>query len=67
MTPIEHQQFINELQTVIDDTQRTLSRFEAAGMDDEMPDDYKTLLAILDDAVTRQREHTQAMLASRRG
>lgn len=67
MTPDDHQRIINELQAVIDDTQRTLNRFEATHMDDEMPDDYQTLLAILDDAVTRQREHTQAMLASRRG
>lgn len=62
MTPDDHQRVINELQTVIDDTQRTLSRFEAAGMDEQMPADYQTLLAILDDAVTRQREHTRAML-----
>ncbi len=48
-----HKRVIHELQTVIDDTQRTLNRFEAAGMDEQMPDDYRTLLAILDDAVTR--------------
>lgn len=57
-----HKRVIHELQTVIDDTQRTLNRFEAAGMDEQMPDDYRTLLAILDDAVTRQREHTRKML-----
>lgn len=62
MTPDNHQRIVNELQAVIDDTQLTLSRFEAAGMDEQMPVDYKTLLAILDDAVTRQREHTLMML-----
>lgn len=62
MTPDDHQRVIHELQTIIDDTQRTLNRFEAAGMDEQMLDDYQTLLAILDDAVTRQREHTQALL-----
>lgn len=61
MTPADHQRIINELQTVINDTQRTLTRFEQAGMEQEMPDDYARLLAILDDAVTRQREHTHAM------
>lgn len=62
MRAAEHQQVINELQAVIDDTQRTLTRFEKAGMEEQMPDDYAKLLAILDDAVTRQREHTRAML-----
>lgn len=62
MTPDTHQQVINELQAVIDDTQRTLGRFEATGMDEEMPADYAKLHAILDDAVTCQREHTQKML-----
>lgn len=28
----------------------------------EMPEDYDQLLAILDDAVTRQRAHTRVML-----
>ncbi|MEA2119686.1 hypothetical protein [Halovibrio sp. HP20-50] len=62
MTPEEYEQVIDELQTVIDETQATLKRFENTGMDDDMPEDYETLLAILDDAVKQQREHTQAML-----
>lgn len=62
MTEDDHQQVINELQDIIDDTQRTLTRVETTGMDEDMSDDYAKLLAILDDAVTRQREHTQAML-----
>lgn len=62
MRAVEQQRVIHELQAVIDDTQRTLSRFEATGMDEEMPADYAKLHAILDDAVTRQREHTHAML-----
>lgn len=62
MTPDDHQHVINELQKVIDDTQHTIDRFENTGMDDEMPEDYEKLLAILDDAVKQQREHTQAML-----
>ncbi|XGA79751.1 hypothetical protein OR573_14925 [Halomonas sp. CH40] len=62
MTPEEHKHVINELQEVIDDTQATLSRFEATGMDDEMREDYDKLLGILDDAVKQQREHTQVML-----
>ena len=62
MTEAEHQQVIDELQSVIDDTQRTLDRFEATGMKEEMAEDYEKLLAIVDDAVTQQREHTLAML-----
>ncbi|MBB3332522.1 uncharacterized membrane protein YgdD (TMEM256/DUF423 family) [Halomonas campaniensis] len=62
MTPDEHQQVIDELQVVIDDTQHTLGRFEATGMDQQMPKDYDKMLDILDDAVTRQRAHTLAML-----
>tara|TARA_R110001606_G_scaffold176142_2_gene322590 strand:- start:288 stop:479 length:192 start_codon:yes stop_codon:yes gene_type:complete len=62
MTLDDCQRVIDELQTVIDETQTMLKRFEKTGMDGEMPKDYETLLAILDDAVKQQREHTQAML-----
>lgn len=62
MHPDNHPRVINELQAVIDDTQRTLNRFEATGMNEQMPADYEKLLAILDDAATCQREHTRAML-----
>lgn len=58
----EIQQLINELQSVIDDTRKTINRFEEAGMDEQMPEDYDKLLEILGDAVTQQREHTLAML-----
>ncbi len=63
MTDDDHQRVINELQQVIDDTQATLTRFEETGMDEEMPADYDTLLTILHDAITQQREHTQALLS----
>lgn len=62
MTVVDHQRVIDELQAVIDDTQHTLERFEAAGMDRDMPGDYDKLLAILDRAVKDQRRHTLAML-----
>ncbi len=62
MTVNDHQQVIDELQAVIDDTQHTIDSFEATGMETEIPADYDKLLAILDDAVTRQRAHTLAML-----
>ena len=48
MTADEHQQVIDELQVVIDDTQHTIERFEATGMDEQMPEDYEKLLDILD-------------------
>ena len=62
MTPEEHQRVIDELQVVIDETQHTIERFENAGMEGDMPKDYDKLMAILDDAVKQQREHTRAML-----
>ncbi|QJQ99844.1 hypothetical protein [Halomonas sp. PGE1] len=62
MTENQHQQIIDELQTVLDDTRATMERFEATGMDEQMPEDYDKLLKILDDAVKQQREHTLAML-----
>ena len=63
MTLDERQQVIDELQGIIDDTQHTIDRFEAIGMDEQMPEDYDKLLDILDDAVTQQREHVMAMLS----
>lgn len=62
MTPDEHQQVVEEFQDVIDDTQHTIDRLEATGMDEKIPENYGKLLDILDDAVTQQREHTLAML-----
>ena len=52
----------DELQALINDTQHTLDRFEATGMDKQMPEDYETLFTILNDAAKQQREHTLAML-----
>ena len=48
--------------SLINDTQHTLDRFEATGMDKQMPEDYETLFTILNDAAKQQREHTLAML-----
>lgn len=62
MTNEEHQTVIDELQALIGDTQHTIDRFEKSGMEDEMREDYEKLLAILDDAVKQQREHTRVML-----
>lgn len=63
MTSDYHQHVINELQKVIDDTQATLTRFEEAGMDEEMPADYEKLLRILDEAIKQQRAHTKGVLS----
>lgn len=63
MTGDEHQQVIDELERVIVDTRETLERFEATGMDTEIPKDYETLHEILDKAVKEQCAHTLAMLA----
>ncbi|EWH02989.1 hypothetical protein [Halomonas sp. BC04] len=63
MNESDYQRVIDELQAVIEDTQRTIERFEATGMDEQMTEDYEKLLSILDDSVKQQREHTLAMLA----
>lgn len=63
MTSCKYHKVIDGLQSVIDDTQLTIDRFEATGMDEQMPEDYQKLLDILDDAVTQQRAHVMAMLA----
>lgn len=65
MQPNEHEQVIQELETLISDTQTTIDRIEAYGLDYEMPEDYQALLDILDNAIKHQREHTLAMLATR--
>ncbi|TDR56124.1 hypothetical protein DFP85_10439 [Halomonas ventosae] len=62
MTVDVHQRVIDELQAVLDDTRAIMESFEATGMDEQMPEDYNKLLAILEEAVTQQREHTLAML-----
>lgn len=62
MSPEQHQLVIDRLEAVVRETQETLARFEAAGMEAELPADYDKLLEILDSAVKSQREHTLAML-----
>ncbi|MDP3534589.1 MAG: hypothetical protein Q8S08_04255 [Halomonas sp.] len=62
MTPDDHQRVIDELQTLIEETQQTLTRFEATGMDEELAADYEKLLEILDNAIKQQREQTKALL-----
>ncbi|PWV78271.1 hypothetical protein [Halomonas sp. A11-A] len=51
MNEAEYQQVVAELQSVIDEAQHTLDRFEATGMDDRMPERYDKLLITLGDAV----------------
>ncbi|XKH60311.1 hypothetical protein LG290_00570 [Halomonas sediminis] len=55
VTVNDHQQVIDQLQGVIDETQQTLERFETTGMDEQMRGDYDKLLAILDYAVKQHR------------
>lgn len=62
MSEADYQRIIEALQDLIDETQSTLERFETAGMDEKMSEDYEKLLDILDQAVKQQREHTLAML-----
>ncbi|KAA0014489.1 hypothetical protein F0A17_02240 [Billgrantia pellis] len=64
MSEEKQQQIIHALQQVIDDTRHTIDRFEATGMDEQMPVDYDRLFGILDDANRQQRQHTLLMLGS---
>lgn len=45
-----------------DEHQGVIERFEATGMDEQMPEDYDKLFDILDDAVNQQRAQVMAML-----
>ncbi|ATJ84652.1 hypothetical protein [Halomonas beimenensis] len=64
MTGKEHQQVIEKLDAVIQDTRALLERFEATGMDEAMPADYQQLNEILESALKQQHEQTLAMLKS---
>lgn len=63
MSPEEHEQVIQKLETLIRDLQATIDRVETYGLDESMPDDYQALLDILDNAIKQQCEHTQKMLS----
>ncbi|MBD3896151.1 hypothetical protein IEI94_09845 [Halomonas sp. ML-15] len=62
MTPDDYKRVVEQLQGMIKETQLMIDRFEATGMDTQMPGDYNALLSILDDAVKQQRANTMAML-----
>lgn len=62
MTVDEHQQVIDELQLVLDDTRATMERFEATGMDEQMSEDYAKLEAIASQVVKEQRHYVLQML-----
>ncbi|MDI5935171.1 hypothetical protein [Halomonas kalidii] len=63
MTDDDYWHVIYVLHGVIEESRTLLERFEATGMDSEMPDDYDRLHAIHAEAVKGQRAHTLAMLA----
>ena len=65
MTPDEHQHVLDELETLITDTLRTIEQFEAYGMQDDLPADYQRLLSILADARDQQHQHQQALVKRR--
>mgnify|MGYP003642113578 FL=1 len=63
MHPDEHEQVALELETLIRDIQATIDRIETYGLNNTMTQEYQALLDILDDAIKKQREHTQGMLS----
>jgi hypothetical protein len=65
MTPDEHQRVLDELESLIADTQRTIEQFEAYGMQDDLPQDYHRLLKILAEAQAQQDYHQQAQATKR--
>ncbi|MCC5883222.1 MAG: hypothetical protein JJU25_11360 [Halomonas sp.] len=62
MNEAEYLQVIEELDRVISDTRDTMARYEAAGMDAQMPEDYDKLHEIYAKAVKEQRACTLFML-----
>ncbi|MFQ3788097.1 hypothetical protein [Halomonas sp. A29] len=64
MNEAEYQRVIDELDRVIRDTRDTMACFEAAGMDEQMPEDYAKLHEIYAKAVSEQRACTLSMLNS---
>ncbi|MFY0989104.1 hypothetical protein [Halomonas sp. C05BenzN] len=62
MTEEEHRRVIDALQDVIVETQETIERLEAAGMQEALAEDYHQLFEVLDRANRQQRQHTLEML-----
>lgn len=63
MQPDENEQVIQELETLIRDTQATTDRIETYGLNNTMAEEYQALLDILANAIKQQREHKLAMLS----
>lgn len=62
MNHTEYQRVVEELNTLITDTQQLIARFEDTGMDNEMPDDYTRLELMVSEALKQQRHYMQKVL-----
>ncbi len=61
MSDSDYRHLLNELESLLEDTAEMLQRFEDSGMDERMPEDYQTLLAIQAKALQEQQSYLQAL------
>lgn len=61
MSDSDYRHLLNELESLLQDTAETLRRFEDTGMDERMPEDYQTLLAIQVEARREQQNYLRAL------
>ncbi|MCG7598636.1 hypothetical protein MHM84_02440 [Halomonas sp. McH1-25] len=54
---------LDELESVIADAKALMTRFEATGFDESLPDDYLALHELYTRSVKEQQHYTQIMLA----
>ncbi|GAB2798361.1 hypothetical protein GCM10027040_26290 [Halomonas shantousis] len=62
MNESECQQVIDKLEDAIVDARQLMERFEATGMEEEMPGDYARLHALYTQAVNEQQHYTHLLL-----
>lgn len=61
MSDNDYRQVLSELERLLQDTAETLQRFEETGMDQELAEDYETLLAIQAEALREQQVYLDAL------
>lgn len=64
MNQADYQRIIAELDEVINDTKKLMTRFEATGFDETMSDDYLVLHELYTRMVEEQRRYTREVLAA---
>jgi hypothetical protein len=57
----DHRHVLDELESLLRETAKTLERFQSTGMDQVLPDDYQKLLVIQAEALREQQVHLSAL------